>query len=65
VVRFVPNGKYLNMERRISNAVWDEADVAAELIARNHVIPVMQVFDLVRRDESRGVYSKRFNSSHI
>jgi hypothetical protein len=55
VVRFVPNGKYLNMERRISNAVWDEADVAAELIARNHVIPVMQVFDLVRRDESRGV----------
>ena len=56
VVRFVPNGKYLNMERRISNAVWDEADVAAELIARNHVIPVMQVFDLVRRDESRGVY---------
>ena len=47
VVRFVPNGKYLNMERRISNAVWDEADVAAELIARNHVIPVMQVPDTV------------------
>ena len=55
VVRFELNGKYLNMERLVSSAVWEESDVAAKLIARNHVIPVMQVFDLVRRDEERGV----------
>ena len=55
VVRFELTGKYLNMERLVSSAVWEESDVAAKLIVRNHVIPVMQVFDLVRRDEERGV----------
>ena len=39
-----------------------ESDVAAKLIARNHVIPVMQVFDLVRRDEEQGSKRDRCNS---
>ena len=55
VVRFVSNGKMLNMEKLVSQAVWREDDPAARLIARNNTVPVLHVFDVVAREEERRV----------
>ncbi len=55
VVRFVLNGNALNMETLLSQSVWREDDPAARLIARNNMRPVVRVFDVVAREEERGV----------